>query len=140
MVERFLSQTTFSSQEDYRKNPSGFRKFQFRLRRGGCLLPPNSPTKGPALDQRPGRRSAVHLADIKRESDRTASWFRSLGIGKGDVVMLILKRRYEFWFSIVALHKLGAVVIPATHLLTKKMSSTGVTWPASRRSWRRASR
>ncbi len=43
-----------------------------------------------------------------------------LGIGKGDAVMLILKRRYEFWFSILALHKLGAVVIPATHLLTRK--------------------
>ena len=57
---------------------------------------------------------------MKRETDRTASYFQSLGIGKGDVVMLILKRRYEFWFSILALHKLGAVVIPATHLLTKK--------------------
>ncbi|MED9995364.1 MAG: AMP-binding protein, partial [Paludibacteraceae bacterium] len=46
--------------------------------------------------------------------------FQSLGIGKGDMVMLILKRRYEFWYSIIALHKLGAVVIPATHLLTEK--------------------
>lgn len=50
----------------------------------------------------------------------TASYFQSLGIGHGDMVMLILKRRYEFWYSIIALHKLGAVVIPATHLLTKK--------------------
>ena len=60
------------------------------------------------------------FADMKRETDRTASYFQTLGIGKGDPVMLILKRRYEFWFSILALHKLGAVVIPATHLLTKK--------------------
>ena len=50
----------------------------------------------------------------------TASYFQSLSIGHGDMVMLILKRRYEFWFSIIALHKLGAVVIPATHLLTQK--------------------
>ena len=57
---------------------------------------------------------------MKRYTDMTASYFQSLGIGRGDMVMLILKRRYEFWFSIVALHKLGAVVIPATHLLTKK--------------------
>lgn len=57
---------------------------------------------------------------MKRYTDMTASYFQSLGIGHGDMVMLILKRRYEFWFSIVALHKLGAVVIPATHLLTKK--------------------
>ena len=50
----------------------------------------------------------------------TASYFQSLGIGRGDMVMLILKRRYEFWYSTIALHKLGATVIPATHLLTKK--------------------
>ena len=60
------------------------------------------------------------FADIKRESDKTASFFQSLGIGRGDRVMLILKRHYQFWFSIVALHKLGATVIPATHLLTPK--------------------
>ena len=60
------------------------------------------------------------FADMKRYTDMTASYFQSLGIGHGDMVMLILKRRYEFWFSIIALHKLGAVVIPATHLLTKK--------------------
>ena len=60
------------------------------------------------------------FADMKRYTDMTASYFQSLGIGHGDMVMLILKRRYEFWFSIVALHKFGAVVIPATHLLTKK--------------------
>lgn len=60
------------------------------------------------------------FADIKRESDKTASYFSSLGIGHGDMVMLILKRRFEFWFSIIALHKLGAICIPATHLLTEK--------------------
>ena len=57
---------------------------------------------------------------MKHYTDITASYFQSLGIGRGDMVMLILKRRYEFWFSIIALHKLGATVIPATHLLTKK--------------------
>lgn len=58
------------------------------------------------------------FADIKRESDLAAGFFASLGIGRGDRVMLILKRHYQFWFSIIALHKLGATVIPATHLLT----------------------
>ena len=57
---------------------------------------------------------------MKRYTDMTASYFQSLGIGRGDMVMLILKRRYEFWYSTIALHKLGATVIPATHLLTKK--------------------
>lgn len=60
------------------------------------------------------------FGDLKRESDKTAYFFKSLGISKGDKVMLILKRRYQFWFSIIALHKLGAVTIPATHLLTPK--------------------
>ncbi|MBR4213790.1 MAG: AMP-binding protein [Bacteroidales bacterium] len=67
-----------------------------------------------------GREERFTFAKMKEMTDRTASYFQSLGIEKGDRVMLILKRNYEFWFSIVALHKIGAVVIPATHLLTKK--------------------
>lgn len=66
-----------------------------------------------------GDRIDFTFADIKRETDKAASFFLSLGIKKGDMVMLILKRRYEFWISILALHKIGAVAIPATHLLTK---------------------
>ena len=67
-----------------------------------------------------GKHIDFTYADLKDKTDRTASYFQSLGIGKGDKVLLILKRRYEFWYSIIALHKLGAVVIPATHLLTGK--------------------
>ncbi len=67
-----------------------------------------------------GLERTYTFRDIKDFSDRTAAYFQSLGIVKGDKVMLILKRRIEFWFSIIALHKLGATVIPATHLLTKK--------------------
>lgn len=67
-----------------------------------------------------GAERFFSFADIKRMSDKTANYFKSLGIKKGDSVMLILKRHYEFWFAIVALHKIGAVAIPATHLLTKK--------------------
>ena len=67
-----------------------------------------------------GESRQFSFADMKRYTDMTASYFQSLGIGRGDMVMLILKRRYEFWYSTIALHKLGATVIPATHLLTKK--------------------
>lgn len=67
-----------------------------------------------------GDEKIFTFADIKRYSDKTANFLKGLGIGKGDMVMLILKRHYEFWFSIVALHKLGAVTIPATALLTEK--------------------
>ena len=55
--------------------------------------------------------------DMKRYSAQCANYFKSLGIKKGDKVMLVLKRHYQFWFSILALHKLGAVAIPATNLL-----------------------
>ena len=55
--------------------------------------------------------------DMKRMSNKTANYFKSLGIKRGDRVMLILKRHYQFWFALLALHKLGAVVIPATNLL-----------------------
>ncbi len=55
--------------------------------------------------------------DMKRGSAQAANYFKSLGIKKGDKVMLVLKRHYQFWMSILGLHKLGAVVIPATHQL-----------------------
>lgn len=58
--------------------------------------------------------------DIMRYSNKTANYFVRCGIKKGDKVMLVLKRRFEFWFCIVALHKIGAIVIPATHQLMKK--------------------
>lgn len=56
--------------------------------------------------------------DVRRYSNRMANVFRTAGIGRGDRVMLVLKRHYEYWFAAVALHKLGAVMIPATHMLT----------------------
>ncbi|MBO8451095.1 MAG: AMP-binding protein [Spirochaetes bacterium] len=58
--------------------------------------------------------------ELKRRTDAAASFFRAQGIGRGDMVMLILQRRYEFWISILALHKLGVSVIPATHMLTRE--------------------
>ena len=122
MVERFLSQTSFVSQEEYRKNlhirvPENFN-FGYDVVDAYAAEQPGKEALLWTDDQ--GAEIRFTFADIKRESDRTASYFQSLGIGRGDMVMLILKRRYEFWFSILALHKLGAVAIPATHLLTRK--------------------
>jgi acetyl-CoA synthetase len=122
MTKRYLSQTVFSSQEDFKEN--------LRIN-----VPENFNFGYDVVDawaaEEPGKRALLWTNDkdecreftfgeMKKYTDMTASYFRSLGIGHGDMVMLILKRRYEFWFSIIALHKLGAVVIPATHLLTKK--------------------
>ncbi|MCM1314894.1 MAG: AMP-binding protein [Prevotella sp.] len=59
------------------------------------------------------------FAEIKKYSNMTANYFLSKGIKKGDTVMLVLKRHYQFWFSIIALHKIGAIVIPATHQLVQ---------------------
>src|SRR5674536_12024 len=57
---------------------------------------------------------------MKYYSDKAANFFKSEGIRKGDPVMLILKRHYEFWFCTLALNKIGAITIPATHLLSTK--------------------
>ena len=57
------------------------------------------------------------FTDMSKASNRVANYFKSLGIKKGDRVMLVLKRHYQFWFAILALHKIGAVAVPATNLL-----------------------
>lgn len=67
-----------------------------------------------------GNERTFTFKEISEYSNKTANFLVSLGIKKGDRVMLILKRNYQFWFAIIALHKIGAVAVPATHLLTKK--------------------
>lgn len=122
MVEKFLSRTVFTSQEDYIRNfrirvPADFN-FAYDVVDAYAAEEPDK--KALLWTDDRGGEIQFTFADMKRETDRTASYFQRLGIGRGDMVMLILKRRYEFWFSILALHKLGAVAIPATHLLTRK--------------------
>ena len=122
MLERFLEKTEFSSQEDFIKNlhikvPENFN-FGYDVVDVWASENPNKLALLWTNDK--GECKKFTFADLKKYTDQTASYFQSLGIGRGDKVMLILKRNYEFWFSIIALHKLGAVVIPATHLLTKK--------------------
>ena len=81
--------------------------------------------------QKPNRRAMLHISedgtertftfkDMKKESARAANYFKSLGIKRGDKVMLVLKRHYQFWFAILGLHKLGAIAIPATNQLLAK--------------------
>jgi acetyl-CoA synthetase len=67
-----------------------------------------------------GEEHTFTFADMKEKSDQCAAYLQSLGVGKGDKVMLILKRHYQFWFTILALHKIGAVAIPATNQLQTK--------------------
>ncbi len=70
--------------------------------------------------------------DMMKESARTANYFKALGIKRGDRVIVLLKRHYQFWFTILALHKLGAIIIPATNLLQKhdfdyRFEAAGIT-------------
>ena len=67
-----------------------------------------------------GKEAIFTFEQMKFYSDKTANFFKSQGIRKGDPVMLILKRHYEFWFCTIALNKIGAITIPATHLLSTK--------------------
>lgn len=122
MLEKFLVKSDFSSYEDFYSNFS-------------IKIPENFNFAYDVVDelavQSPGRTAMVwcdeagnsrsfNFAEIRHYSDRAANFFSSLGIKKGDPVMLILKRRYEFWFCLLALHKIGAICIPATHLLTTR--------------------
>ena len=121
MIERFLTQTHFSSEEDYRKNlhfkiPESFN-FAYDVMDVWAEEKPDKIAMIWTDDE--GHEKFFTYKDLKLQSDQTASYFASLGIGHGDMVMLILKRRYEWWLSMLALHKLGAVAIPATHMLTK---------------------
>ncbi len=93
-------------------------------------------------DKYPDKLAMLHLdvnknerrftfKDIKRASNQVANYFTSLGIKRGDKVMLVLKRHYQFWFCMVALHKIGAVAIPATNQLKEhdfeyRFNSAGV--------------
>lgn len=69
---------------------------------------------------REGRERRFSFRDMAKYTNMAANYFSYLGIKKGDKVMLVLKRHFQFWFSLLALHKIGAIAIPATNLLTKK--------------------
>ena len=122
MLEKYLKKVNFDSLEDFQKNfeiivPDNFN-FGYDVVDEWARTNPDKLALLWTNDE--GAEVRYTFADIKRKSDQVAAFYQSLGIGKGDCVMMMLKRRAEFWFSIVALHKLGAVAIPATHLLTPK--------------------
>ncbi len=112
-----------------------YKSYEDFIKRCRIKVPPNFNFAFDVVDEiaaaDPGKTALVWCDDkgearnftfgeLKKYSDQTASFLKNLGIKKGDPVMLILKRRYEFWFASLALHKLGAICIPATHLLTTK--------------------
>ena len=119
---RFLKQTSFTSVEDYNKHlefiiPENFN-FAYDVMDVWAEEAPDKLALLWTNDQ--GEEIRATFKQLKEQSDQAAAYLQSLGIGKNDPVMLILKRRYEWWVVMLALCKLGAIVIPATHMLTKK--------------------
>ena len=122
MLKNFIGRQDYSSYEDLYQNfnisvPGDFN-FAYDIVDRLAVEKPDKVAMVWCDDK--GSEAVFTFSQMKYYSDKAANFFRSKGIGKGDPVMLILKRRYEFWFCLLALHKLGAISIPATHLLTAK--------------------
>lgn len=120
-IERYCN-TDFSSYEDFYENfkinvPKNFN-FAYDVMDELADIRKNSPALVWCNDKEDEK--TLTFGDIKTYSDKAANFFTSLGIKKGDFVMLILKRHYSYWISMMALHKIGAIAIPATHMLTEK--------------------
>ena len=122
MLEKFLPRIEFDSYEDLKKNykvscPDNFN-FAYDIVDSWADLEPEKKALLYCDDN--GTRDVYTFTDMKRLSNRCANYFMSLGIKKGDRVMFMLKQRMEVWVVFLALHKIGAVGIPATYQLTPK--------------------
>ena len=120
MIERYLTQTHFTSEEDFREHlhfvvPETFN-FAYDVMDEWAKIEPNKLALLWTSER--GEELRATYAEFKEQTDQAAAYFLSLGIGRGDKVMLILKRHYQWWVSMMALCKIGAVAIPATHMLT----------------------
>lgn len=122
LLGKFVAQSEFTSYEDFYDHfqinvPKDFN-FAFDV---VDVIAEETPDKIAMVwcdDQ--GKEATFTFDEIRRHSNQAANFFEKVGIRKGDAVMLVLKRHYEFWFCVLGLHKIGAITIPATHLLTKK--------------------
>ena len=120
MIERYLTQTHFTSEDDFRDNlhfivPETFN-FAYDVMDEWAKAAPDKLALLWTSER--GEELRATYAEFKEQTDQAAAYFLSLGIRRGDKVMLILKRHYQWWISMMALCKIGAVAIPATHMLT----------------------
>jgi acetyl-CoA synthetase len=122
MLERFLPQAEFKSYEDFitRFSPIIPDNFNFAYDVADVLAEEKGRERALVWCDERGGEAVFTYADMRRLSNQAANLFRSAGIGKGDPILVILKRRWHYWPVLLALHKIGAVAIPATHLLTVK--------------------
>lgn len=122
LYEKYVSKSSFENLADFQENfkvivPENFN-FAYDVMDELARTKPDKRALLWVGDD--GSEQSFTFAELKVHSDKVANFFKAQGIGKGDMVMLVLKRHVQFWFSVIALHKLGAVVIPATNLLTTK--------------------
>jgi len=122
LIGRYLSKTDFDSFEDFKANfkinvPADFN-FAYDVVDVYAVEDRNKRALVYCDDN--GVSLTFSFADVKLYSDKAANMLKKAGIQKGDAVMLVCKGRYEFWFFMIALHKIGAIGIPATHMLTTK--------------------
>ena len=122
MIQRFLPRTEFSDYEDFKQN---YRlnvpeNYNFGFDTVDAWAAEDSEKLALVWCDDCGEKRSFTFEQISRLSNRAANFFASLGIGKGSVVLLILRRRYEYWIAATALHKLGAVLIPGSLQLTAK--------------------
>ena len=120
MLERFLTQTNFTSEEDYARHlhfkiPENFN-FAYDVMDAWATEEPDKVALLWASER--GEEVSTTYREFKEQTDQTAAYFMQLGIKHGDKLMLILKRHYQWWLSMMALCKIGAIAIPATHMLT----------------------
>ena len=122
LLNKYVPKTEFNSYEDFYANFSITipENFNFAYDVIDVLAAENGGGRALVWCDEKGAEAAFTFAEMKTLSDKAANAFQSAGIGKGDPVMLILKRRWQYWPVLLALHKLGAIAIPATHLLTTK--------------------
>ncbi len=122
LLNRFLPRIEFDSYEDFKKNyqvnvPENFN-FGFDIVDAWAEQDENKTALVWCNDHE--EEKCLTFSEVKRLSNKTANYFKSLGIKKGSVVLLILRRRWEYWICATALHKIGAILIPGSLQLTKK--------------------
>ena len=122
LLDKYVSKIDYESYDDFKKNckiivPENFN-FGYDVIDEYAKISPNKRAMVWCNDR--GDSRTFTFGEMSEYSNRIANFLLGIGLTKGDRVMMILKRRWEFWMCMIAMHKIGVVAIPATHLLTSK--------------------
>lgn len=122
LINEFVNRVEFDSYEDFRDNfriniPENFN-FAYDVVDRYAEIEPDKVALVWCNDH--GEEKRITFGELRDLSSRAANFFTKEGIQKGDTVMLTLKARYDFWYALLGLHRIGAIAIPATHMLKEK--------------------